>query len=290
MPAGVDPDEFLARLGGIRRDILARHAATDAGRRAERLLARLEATLSRPVRAAILGEVNSGKTTFANRLLGSDLLATDVIENTRLPVVIGWAPRPELHVRLADGTRRPVAGGRSEGEGSAGSARRIAIEIGIPRDALRRIELVDTPGLVAEAPLRGHRIVPGRPVDIAVWCTIATQAWRASEIAHWRALGYAPARSVLVATRADLLAPADREKVGLRLAREAGPLFGSIVLVPRDGQPGAVPVAFELLASAELSVRQDRCRRAAAIVGRHLALLEPAGRFPHGQLLAGAEA
>jgi hypothetical protein len=37
-------------------------------------------------------------------------------------------------------------------------------------------------------------------------------------------------------------------------------------IIKEKSQGVAVPVAFELLASAELSVRQDRCRRAAASV------------------------
>jgi hypothetical protein len=70
-------------------------------------------------------------------------------------------------------------------------------------------------------------------VDICIWCTLATQAWRQSERQTWLSL---PARlrthGILVATHIDTLAhPAEHERVRTRLEREARDLFGDIVLL-----------------------------------------------------------
>ncbi len=54
-------------------------------------LARMEAVLARPPRVVILGEVNSGKTSVADLLLGVGLLPSSVVANTRLPVLIRYA-------------------------------------------------------------------------------------------------------------------------------------------------------------------------------------------------------
>ncbi len=68
-------------------------------------LARMEAVLTRPPRVAILGEVNSGKTSVADLLLGVGLLPSSVVANTRLPVLIRYAETTTLHA-IGGGTRR----------------------------------------------------------------------------------------------------------------------------------------------------------------------------------------
>ena len=49
-----------------------------------------------PVRVAVIGEFNSGKTTLLNALLGAAVLPASFITHTAYPTVIRFAPRPTL--------------------------------------------------------------------------------------------------------------------------------------------------------------------------------------------------
>eukprot|EP01130_Rhizamoeba_saxonica_P016576 TRINITY_DN7688_c0_g1_i1.p1 TRINITY_DN7688_c0_g1~~TRINITY_DN7688_c0_g1_i1.p1 ORF type:complete len:643 (-),score=97.89 TRINITY_DN7688_c0_g1_i1:73-1971(-) len=51
--------------------------------------------LDKPIRVAIIGEMNSGKTTFINRLIGSDLFEVDV-DNTMLDCLFRYSPDEEI--------------------------------------------------------------------------------------------------------------------------------------------------------------------------------------------------
>lgn len=259
--------EYIQRIGSVRRHIAAGCQVSEAGRRADILLGRVERRLAKPARLVLLGEVNGGKTTLANRLLGCELLSTDVIHNTRTPLVLKYAGSPGVYVAHADGTRRALSPGalrqQPTGEGDQ-------IEVGLPIDLLRQIEIVDTPGAVFdEACIRSIRSV-ARTADIAVWCTIATQAWRGTEAALWRALGARKGRAgILAVTHADLLGEADRARVLARVEREAGHLFAAIVMVAPN--EAADPAGDALRATVERiagEVESERCRRAGEVVGR----------------------
>jgi hypothetical protein len=69
--------------------------------------------------------------------------------------------------------------------------------------------------------------------DICLWCTLATQAWRHSERQTWLSLqAQFGTNGILVATHIDTLAERGaRKKIRSRLEREAGDLFGDIVLL-----------------------------------------------------------
>lgn len=263
MPSAIDPDEFLLRLAATRRAIASKLAGTAAGRRADRLLRRLEGHLARPVRVIVLGETNSGKTTIVNAVLGDDLLAADVIQNTRAAVLVRHAPRPSLALVMPDGRRQPIERGSIHGLVIASGA---TIEVGVPLPRLQQsggVEIIDTPGLDIDA--MEHDGEPGarRTADIAIWCTIATQAWRASEVAAWRSLRHPSATSLLVVTRADLLDETDRDKVLGRLKGEAGAAFAAIVMCQGPSAGTAIAPALDRVL---LERRQARCRKVATIV------------------------
>ena len=71
-----------------------------------------------------------------------------------------------------------------------------------------------------------------RKAHVAVWCTMATQAWKATELATWLSL---PKRlrpnSVLAITHKDSLRGSDdADRLMKRLEAEAAPYFGSLAL------------------------------------------------------------
>jgi hypothetical protein len=196
-----------------------------------RLIGRVGARLARPPRIALLGEFNTGKSTLANVLMGSGVLPTSVHANTRVPVLLHYADVVTVEVELADYSRHPMSLAEV-GALQRGEAR--LLHVGLPVAGLKKFELIDTPGLATgqgrldelslEACTRSH---------VAIWCTMSTQAWKASEKAVWRSL---PQRlqsgGILVVTHKDAVRVGrDRDRLAARLAAEARPHFRSLVMM-----------------------------------------------------------
>ena len=89
-------------------------------------------------------------------------------------------------------------------------------------------------------------------MDIALWCTLSTQAWKESERTAWEEIpARLRSRGLLVATHRDLLSDAtDVEKLLDRLRDEAGPSFRDVLpmstvqalTVARDDHAGQAEV------------------------------------------------
>ena len=229
------PADFPSRLRAVRKLMVERCATVESGRRAATLLQRIEARVQRPPRIVLLGETNSGKSTLANHLLQRALLTTDIVRNTRAPVLVRYAPVPFVQARTPDGARHLMTSNASTRPRLDEIER---VEVGIPIEALRDFEILDLPGLTTDAADvdRARRLCA--TAHMAIWCTVASQAWRASELALWTALSKRFSQSsVLAVTHADGLSTADRDKVSRRLQRSAGEKFRSIVLVTEDAAP-----------------------------------------------------
>jgi GTPase SAR1 family protein len=192
-----------------------------------RALRRTELRLDRPLRIAMLGEVNAGKSSLANLLAGIESLPTAVVSNTRIPTLLYYAREPEIWMAHWNGSRERLGG-------HDGLPRSIfRIEVGLPSARLQAMQLLDLPGLSGlrsggtDVDLGFHQ------VDAALWCTLSTQAWKESERCAWSML---PARlherGILVSTHSDLLRdPADKRKLLERLRQDVGSSFRGIVLL-----------------------------------------------------------
>jgi hypothetical protein len=193
-----------------------------------RALWRTEQRLARPLRVAVLGEINSGKSSLANLLARIDSLPTAILSNTRIPTLLYYASDPEIWVVYESGRRERLSGDHS-------LPRRpiFRIDVGLPSRRLRTIQFLDLPGFID--PISGSVVVDAAAhgVDAAIWCTMSTQAWKESERAAWEMLPPRIAsRGLLVATHRDLLHdPNDRQKLLARLQENAGTLFKNIVLL-----------------------------------------------------------
>jgi hypothetical protein len=192
---------------------------------AVRALRRTQQRLDRPLRLAICGESNSGKSSLANLLGRIESLPTAAIANTRIPTLTYYAHEPQIWVvHGAPGQRARV---RADPKALPRSIFRL--EVGLPSPRLRAVEILDCPGLADpdQIDLASHA------VDAALWCTVGIQAWKESERVAWSQL---PARlrscGLLVATHADLLSDdRDRDKLLTRLRRECGSMFRDMILV-----------------------------------------------------------
>jgi len=244
-----------------------------------RALRRMEQRLDRPLRLAVCGEVNAGKSSLANLLGRIESLPTAAISNTRIPTLLYYAPEPEIWaLHHAGGGRVRLRADRKMLPRSL-----FRLEVGLPSPGLRVAQVLDLPGLAGP----GQVDLALHAVDATLWCTVSTQAWKESERLAWTEM---PPRlracGLLVATHADLLANArDREKLMTRLRGECGALFREIVMVStldalafvREGEPALERPAWRAsgadtldtaLSALLMSVREQRAQSALGLTGR----------------------
>jgi GTPase Era involved in 16S rRNA processing len=196
---------------------------------------RRTAAKPKPVRVAVIGEFNSGKSTLLNALLGASVLPASFITHTAYPTVIRYAARPTLAAEVAG--RRRVAFAWDDLDATPSHHIR-RLHIGMPLDRLRTITAIDTPGLGLGDPVLEERTIRAcRSADLVIWCTPAMQAWKASEQQIWLSLPPSVRRrGILAVTFVDTLnTPSDAARVLMRLTTEARDLFSRIITTAAEG-------------------------------------------------------
>lgn len=171
----------------------------------------------RPLRLAIVGEFNAGKSTFINALLGVDVAPTGVLPTTATLHWVAWAPDPFARVVVRGAADRVVPHAELkpalkslEGEG----ARVERVYIYAPIERLRHVEILDTPGFNAPDP--EHARAARSAFDeahVVVWLLDAGGAMKASErdiLKEVQALGIP---TLVFLNKADRLKPDDLERV-----------------------------------------------------------------------------
>lgn len=279
---------YVSRLQDVQREV---ERNSSAGPKVwdatASFLKRLQKRLLRPPRIAILGEANTGKTSLANLLIGQELLITDIVNNTRAPILIRYADAAHLCVVTSDGNRSALdVGNIGSLQGSAISF----LELGLPLAVLQTFEIIDTPGVSIQGDNVDRLAAVGKQADLAIWCTLATQAWRASERQLWDLVNARIRTSSLLAvTHADALTPAEQDRVQERLQREAAPVFFDTAMIalcdPALGHgpsPASAVDAGAIALRRKLSValghvEQRRLTAARSAVGRFTQRLDEFG-------------
>ncbi|HVZ74676.1 MAG TPA: dynamin family protein, partial [Polyangia bacterium] len=140
----------------------------------------------RPLLVAVMGEFNAGKSSFVNALVGEEVAPTGVTPTTATVNILRHGPSTGARIAYHDGTTREL-GAASVAPflrelSDAEAARVRVVEIFHPLEALRRVEIVDTPGWNA---LRAEHEKVARDflveADALVWVFAVGQAAKASE-------------------------------------------------------------------------------------------------------------
>ena len=140
----------------------------------------------RPLLVAVMGEFNAGKSSFVNALVGETVAPTGVTPTTATVNVLRHGPATGARVVYHDGTVRALEGAALEPflreltDARAAAVR--VVEIFHPLASLRRVEIVDTPGLNS---IRSEHEKVARDflveADAIVWVFAIGQAAKASE-------------------------------------------------------------------------------------------------------------
>jgi Dynamin family len=227
---------FVENLEAAQSILGAAVAALPALHTALRALHRVRKAVCRPFRIAFLGESNSGKSSLANLFIGEKALPALPVANTRLPTLLQYSQVAFVRACNWSGERYLLSGASCIALEPI-----MRVEVGLPIEALERVEILDFPGNanpllpVALAEVLRHG------VDAAVWTTVATQAWRESERAAWLGL---PLRlrlqGILAVTHCDLVAtPRDLSHLQARLERDAKQHFQAMCFLNACGGSGS---------------------------------------------------
>lgn len=262
----------LTELRSFRKSLMGTAGATQRRyQTAIRAIQRVEGALTRPLRVAILGEENSGKSLFINYLLKHQILPSSRFSGEDSEILIRYASEPSVYVVGRDGNRnrltskafgalaKPEMRGRpitsniiyhSSGSNvlspqlsprepppSFGRRKTIKlpsklIDVSLPLDILKEIEFIEVRGL-PERKANTPAEKAFRKVDLTVWCTLATQAWKETEVASWNRIPIVHRQSslMLVTYKEAIGNPGDEVKILDRLRRDAGMSFNDVILV-----------------------------------------------------------
>ncbi|MBX3230080.1 MAG: dynamin family protein [Labilithrix sp.] len=213
-PSGAPSDwtKVLTRLDLHARGL---HALDATAKVAELAMER-----SRPVRVAIVGEFNAGKSTFINAVIGADVAPTGVLPTTATLHHLRYAPDPFARIQLHDDApgevkERIVPSSELRAAlKSAGEEHVKRVEILQPIASLTRVEILDTPGF--NAPDLRHTVAARsafEEADAAIWLLDAGQPLKQTEL---RILDEARVTALpvqLLVNKADRLKPADLDTV-----------------------------------------------------------------------------
>jgi len=212
LPTSGAPGDWTSILTRLDRHARALHALESTAKIAELAMER-----SRPVRVAIVGEFNAGKSTFINAVMGADVAPTGVLPTTATLHHLRYAPDPFARIQYYEGDVKERIVPSSElrealKTSDTGNVKRV--EILMPIASLTRVEILDTPGF--NAPDQRHTDAARsafEEADAAIWLLDAGQPLKQSERRILEEAKTARLPVQILVNKADRLKPDDLAKV-----------------------------------------------------------------------------
>ena len=207
-----DWTKILTRLDRHARGLHALDATAKVGE--------LAVERSRPVRVAIVGEFNAGKSTFINAVIGADIAPTGVLPTTATLHHLRYAPDPFARIQFhpdapSEVKERIVPSSELRNALKAKDAEWVMrVEILQPIASLTRVEILDTPGF--NAPDTRHTEAARsafEEADAAIWLLDAAQPLKQTERRILEEAKVASLPVQILVNKADRLKPDDLSTV-----------------------------------------------------------------------------
>lgn len=152
---------------------------------------------TRPLLVLVMGEFKTGKSTFINTLLGNDVLISDAAPATAVTTMLKYGEKPIVVLHYNDGHTESwpyekLGEITAEGDESKRHLRESLdyVELAYPNDLLKRINLVDTPGLNVhrESHIRNTENFQ-QTAEVVLWVFNAARSVTQTEVREIKALG-----------------------------------------------------------------------------------------------------
>ncbi|MCA9631766.1 MAG: dynamin family protein [Myxococcales bacterium] len=197
--------ELLEWLGGLAFEVGALALRRD--------LESLNVELERPLRVAVVGEFNAGKSSFINAWLGESVAPVGVIPTTAKTHRLAWAPDPYVRIELTSGLERVVPHAELTRELAATEdVKRVVIFA--PHESLQHVELIDTPGFNSGDDKHTDEVTAALgEAHVALWLVDASQPLKASERDRMHAIQRLGLPLVVVVNKLDRLV--DEQRTGV---------------------------------------------------------------------------
>lgn len=186
-----------------------------------------------PPLIAVMGEYSVGKSTFINAWLGRQLLPTGEGATTGTITVLRYGEQERMRAAYRDGRvieREGLASVaafvKETGSGSAGADLPQHVDVFLRADVLRRISIVDSPGL--NAPFEGHKEVTRSYLsraDAIVWLFSVENAGKSTESEFLAQLAHHKRKAVAVVNQIDLVPREEAAEVVADVQRDFASTF-----------------------------------------------------------------
>ena len=151
----------------------------------------------RPLLVMVMGEFNTGKSTFINAILREEVLVTDGLPATAVVSLLRYGEKRKAVLHYTDGRQREydfekLADITAEGNDAKQGLRDKLeyVELFLPNELLKEIQIIDTPGLNANKEGHTQRTTHFQDkADIVLWLFNASQSPTRTELDAIRMLG-----------------------------------------------------------------------------------------------------